>query len=154
MKIDLGSFAEVGKVPPDGTYRFLIENAPKVKKSKTAGKSPSITAKVKIIDFPEADSNWENYEQPIWISLDPGSKFFFQRWMKALTGDEDAFSSEEESIEVDDEDEETLVYPALEGVTFMADVTEGEYNGAANLQFANLYPDDGTVEIRVASSES
>lgn len=146
-EINLGDFSQVGQIPPEGCYRFKVMQRPRVEQNASKDGS-NIILKLNLIDFPEADSAFENYPVTVWLSLKVASYPFLKKQMQALT--QTPWDSEDTVLTVDDDN--VLEKPDLEDLTFIGECVHKDYQNAPTLNIKNWYPDDGSVEIMVAGS--
>jgi hypothetical protein len=138
-------FGNVGKVPPDGTYRFTVVKA-KVKLNK-AKDGKYINFQFALTDSP--DEAFEGHT--VWDkgSLKKAGLWRTQEILEAIT--QEPWQDDDMSLTVNDDDEVEFLHDQ----TFMASCEQDlDYKGKDVLVIKSYFPDDGTVEIEVATEEA
>lgn len=136
--LDLGDFSKVGVLAPKGHYRLQVTKNPKHELNQ-AKDGKSFILKSIIIDSP--DEAFENFPVTSWLSTKVSARWKLKEALEALTQTE--WNEENTQLELDEDD--ILVEPALEDVRFIALIgksKDGKFN-----TIETFFPDDGTVEI-------
>lgn len=125
--IDLGNMAQVGAVPPDGSYLTRITKIDAQASKKGDSTNLFITLEIEKASDPEA-SDWVGKEIKTLINVQESTLWSVQAFLEAVT--EREWRDEDMSFDPDD----------LIGSQVWAEGVEGDYNNRPQFNVKNWYP--------------
>jgi hypothetical protein len=154
--VDL-NFGDVGKIPEEGTYRYLIDKA--IFQQNKSKDGFVVNLQMDLIDSP--DEKFEGHKVFDNPSFKLSARWKLQEVLQAVTQQE--WQEDEMNIEwecEEDCDAETFEecphkkhVPLLEGKTVLGISYHYDYNQRLTLKIKNYLPDNGMVEIGANSPE-
>jgi len=159
LDLDFGS---IGKNPPNGYYRLLI-NRGELRKNKS-GKGQHIGLLASIVDSPvEGLEDWKVFPDPV-VALTQNAMWKTQEFLEAVTQTEWKEDSMQLEFECENECGEDncnhqKVFPSLAGETVVVQMQEQEYTDpetqkvTKTTKIVSWLPDDGSQKLGTSDED-